>query len=271
MIDPLLPTKKSTKKTYKKIKLSKKYYYLLKTAELEDLSTQLDNILRNIKKQNPPTTQSEILKKLTDLNEKIDDLIELYLPSTSDTNLNIPTNNIEALMLKAKLLENLAEFKRSNVVLEQAISTYHEVLLMGHKVPENNFKNSGDKCIKLMKFRGWNGKAIRILQMLIQRFSDNHNQDVEYRKQLGVTFLSMNNNRAAKEVFEVLIEITPHDYYVQAHLGFIVKAEALEASDDEKLQNAVDLLEFGIKNQVENGVDQPLDGLFYFHLGGMYA
>ena len=81
----------------------------------------------------------------------------------------------------------------------------------------------------------------------------------------------MNNNRAAKEVFEVLIEITPHDYYVQAHLGFIVKAEALEASDDEKLQNAVDLLEFGIKNQVENGVDQPLDGLFYFHLGGMYA
>ena len=227
---------------------------------------------------NPPPNQSEILKKLTDLNHKLDDLIELLPSTTTSTNLNFPANNnynnnIEALMLKAKLLENLAEYKRSNAVLEQAISTYHDVLLLGHKVPENTFKNAGDKCIKLMKFRGWNGKAIRILQMLIQRFSDDNqdNVDVEYRKQLGVTFLSMNNNKAAKEVFEVLIEIAPNDYYVQAHLGFIVKAEALEASDDEKLQNAVDLLEFGIKNQVENGVDQPLDGLFYFHLGGMYA
>jgi len=149
------------------------------------------------------------------------------------------------------------------------ISTYHDVLLLGHKVPEYTFKNAGDKCIKLMKFRGWNGKAIRILQTLIQRFSDDNqdNVDVEYRKQLGVTFLSMNNNKAAKEVFEVLIEIAPNDYYVQAHLGFIVKAEALEANDDEKLQKAVDLLEFGIKNQVENGVDHQLEGLFYFHLG----
>merc|ERR1712079_273559 len=76
-------------------------------------TTTTTNILSNIKKQNSPTTQSEILKKLTDLNEKIDDLIELYLLSTSDTILNFPANNIEELMLKTKLLENLAHVAQS--------------------------------------------------------------------------------------------------------------------------------------------------------------
>ena len=208
-----------------------------KTAELEDLATQLERI---IKPQKTTTTIPE--KEILLLKEKID------LMEHSD----------EVLLIKAKLLEHYAQQKHSNPILEQAISTYHEILI-SPQVSDDLFKEAGDKCVKLMKFRGWNGKAIRVLQILVQRFND----DLSYRKKLGVTFLSMNDNKAAYKVFDTILQKDPNDYYAQAHFGFIVKSEALEENDDKKLEKAVKLIEYGILNQPSN---EQLDGLFYFHL-----
>ena len=167
----------------------------------------------------------------------------------------------ETLLIQAEILEVLAKSKKFNPILEISIRTYKEVLIKGNEVSDDIFRKAGQKCIELMKFRGWNSQAIRIWQMLILRFD----QDLELKHQLGVTYLTIGNNQAAKEVFEKLLEIDPEDYYANAHLGFILKSEALESKDDEKLKVAVKLIEKGIKNEPLKG--KRLEGLFYFHLG----
>lgn len=169
----------------------------------------------------------------------------------------------ETLLIQAEILEVLAKSKKSNPILEISIRSYKEVLIKGNEVSDDLFRKAGQKCIELMKFRGWNSQAIRIWQMLILRFD----QDLELRHQLGVTYLTIGNNQAAKEVFEKLLEIDPEDYYANAHLGFILKSEALESKNDEKLRYAVELIEKGIRNEPLEEGSKKLEGLFYFHLG----
>ena len=206
---------------------------------MDGLILQLERILKEPQKSLP---------QLLDLKQKLENLE--------------PT--LESKMIKAKVLEMLAEAKRSNEILEQSINTYLEIIHQGPEVPDALFKQAGEECLKLLKFRGWNTQAIRLLKLLMERF----NQNEEYPKKLGLSYLSMNDNQAAKEVFEPLLNKNPEDYYVQAHLGFIIKTEALEENDEEKLKRGVELMDSGIRNQpidVKN-----LDGLFYFHLGDGY-
>lgn len=170
----------------------------------------------------------------------------------------------EVKFYQASVLEQLANLKRSNALLEQAITVLRDILLLGMDVPEEVFVRAGDKCIELMKFRGWHAKSVRIYQMLIQRFEANP----LYRKKLGVAFLTVGNNKAAKEVFHELLKLFPGDYFSQAHLGFILKAEALDQNDDKLLAESVSLIEAGIRGQPDGA--EALEGLFYFHLGDGY-
>ena len=65
-----------------------------------------------------------------------------------------------------------------------------------------------------MQFRGWSGQAAQIWQMLIQRFP----QNFEYKRQLGVTYLTIGKDESAKKVFEELIHLNG-DSFAKAHLG----------------------------------------------------
>ena len=68
----------------------------------------------------------------------------------------------ETLLIQAEILEVLAKSKKSNPILEISIRTYKEVLIKGNEVSDDIFRKAGQKCIELMKFRGWNSQAIRI-------------------------------------------------------------------------------------------------------------
>ena len=65
-----------------------------------------------------------------------------------------------------------------------------------------------------MQFRGWSGQAAQIWQVLIQRFP----QNFEYKRQLGVTYLTIGKDESAKKIFEELIHLNG-DYFAKAHLG----------------------------------------------------
>ena len=81
-------------------------------------------------------------------------------------------------------------------------------------VSDDLLKQAGDKCIKLMQFRGWNSYSVRIWQILIGRFPTNF----EYQRQLGVTYLTIGNDESAKKVFEELVHLN-QDSFAKAHLG----------------------------------------------------
>ena len=204
------------------------------------------------------TEQFKVIKAMSDSNDK-----EVKLDQLLNQVETLSKSEPETLLIQAEILEVLAKSKKSNPILEISIRSYKEVLFRGNEVSDDLFRKAGQKCIELMKFRGWNSQAIRIWQMLILRFD----QDLELRHQLGVTYLTIGNNQAAKEVFEKLLEIDPEDYYANAHLGFILKSEALESKNDEKLRYAVELIEKGIKNEPLEEGSKKLEGLFYFHLG----
>lgn len=161
-----------------------------------------------------------------------------------------------ALYGKAKVLERLAELEKANSVLERAIHFYREVLFLGPAVPDGLYRLAGEHCSKLLQFRGWPSKAIRVQQMLVTRLDN----DPQPRRQLGVLYLTVGKNQEAEIVFDELLQKYPGDKYAMAHLGFIVKSRALDKNDMAGVERAVDLMQAGI-----DGV--PQEGLFYFHLG----
>ena len=108
-----------------------------------------------------------------------------------------------------------------------------------------------------MQFRGWNGHSVRIWQILMEKFPKNS----EYKRQLGVTYLTIGNDEAAKKIFQELINLDG-DFFAKAHLGFILKSEAVKNNDKNQLQKSVELMHEAILDE-----KQSLEGLFYFHLG----
>ena len=71
-----------------------------------------------------------------------------------------------------------------------------------------------------MQFRGWSGQAAQIWQILIQRFP----QNFEYKRQLGVTYLTIGKDESAKKIFEELIHLNG-DSFAKAHLGKILQLD----------------------------------------------
>ncbi len=189
------------------------------------------------------------IKKLHELNKILDD-------NAGDTLANTDGNY---LFVKAEILSKLADLQRSNPLLEQSIGYYRDVLLLNNPtVTDDLFNLSARECTRLMKFRGWTGKAVQIQRMVVARFP----QDVEHANQLGVLYLTMGRNTEASEVFnDVLKKIDPSNSFAKAHLGFILKSDALPANDTVLLEKAVDLMKAGVQGS------HDLEGLFYFHLG----
>lgn len=158
---------------------------------------------------------------------------------------------------RARSLDRISEIERSNAKLEQAIFAYRSVLDLADEepslVPQPLFRMVAEKCIERMRFRGFNGKAIRVQQRLLQRFPN----DITLRNNLGISFLLMNQPPAAKKVFEAVLELDPDDGFAQVHLGFILK------TSDNNYTGGAWYMSKGIASQAEG----TQDGRFFFHLG----
>ena len=88
------------------------------------------------------------------------------------------------------------------------------LFLFFSNIEDDLIQKAATSCVKLMQFRGWSGQAAQIWQILIQRFP----QNFEYKRQLGVTYLTIGKDESAKKVFEELIHLNG-DSFAKAHLG----------------------------------------------------
>ena len=167
-----------------------------------------------------------------------------------------------ALFIKGSALNNLAQRKKSNQLLEEAINVLYQVLI-SDQVPKLLLEKSAEKCIDLMLFRGWNLKAIQVQKLIISKFD----QDVSKTNRLGVIHLLTGQNADAKAVFQGVLAQDPSNGFAMAHLGFILKQEGTAIKSKMAPDEQIKVLEEGV-NLLKQGVSSGIaDGKFYFHLG----
>ncbi len=197
-------------------------------------------------------------EEVTSILEEADSLIETNpeaaIAKYDEILLAARPNSARAIYGKAKALDSLAENRKSNALLEQAITLYQDVLSLGDQVPAQMYLEVGLKCVERMQFRGWNSKAVRVLKAMLKRLP----HETVLLNQLGTQFLLLGQNKAAGEMFEAVLVKEPRDNYASLHLGFVLKTGAKE----DELERAVKLLRTGI-----DGSKGTADGKFYYHLG----
>ena len=54
----------------------------------------------------------------------------------------------------AQALDVLAEKKRSNTLLQEAIDAYENIIALGNVVPDKLFLRTADRCINRLRFKG---------------------------------------------------------------------------------------------------------------------
>ncbi|GLV43167.1 Aspartyl beta-hydroxylase [Carabus blaptoides fortunei] len=161
-------------------------------------------------------------------------------------------NNAEVKYGRARALDKLAEIKRNNVLLQNAIASYYD-LLQNSTISDVIFAFVGTRCIDLIRFSGVYSRAIYAHKKLIDRFPN----DSKYLNELAVTLLTSNRLTEAKRVLQKVLARWPDNGFAQVHYGFILKVK------ENDLTGAIKYLQAGIKTKAP-GV---IDGRFYFHLG----
>ena len=186
----------------------------------------------------------------------------------------IPTNDNlfpRSLFQKAEAYDLLAQLERSNKRLEQAISTFNEVLSLP-QVSGKIFLAAGQKSVSLSKFRGWYAQAIETQKQILSKFPDS----IDELNTLGTLLLYINKNSDAKVVFEQLLEKYPNNGYALVHLGFILKLEGSSNSqtqDKSQQSNLRRTLEKGaeyLQKGLATKEPSVLEGKFFFHLGDAF-
>ncbi|KAJ8972011.1 hypothetical protein NQ317_000657 [Molorchus minor] len=153
---------------------------------------------------------------------------------------------------KALALDYLADQKRSNEILEEALNYYIE-LLNTENVPDALFIEAAERCINKMRFVGQYANAIYVHNLLRKKFPN----IPKYSNDLAVTYLTINRVEKARYVLKDVLSKWPNDGFALVHYGFILK------TTDDKLEEAVVYLRRGLATKAEGVVD----GRFYFHLG----
>lgn len=159
------------------------------------------------------------------------------------------------LSLQAQALDKIAERKRSNKLLEEAISAYLSVLELNN-TSDDLFLETANRCINRMRFRGQHGQAVGVHKMLINRFP----YDPKYRNDLAVTYLMVGKVPSSKRLLEETLKIWPTNGVALVHYGFILKTSENNNADGSRfLQAGID-------------TDEPgtMDARFLFHLGDAY-
>ena len=167
----------------------------------------------------------------------------------------------KAIYGKGLALDSLAEKRRSNSLLENAISVYQEAI--DHpETDQDLLMEVTKKCIERMEFRGWSDKGVALLQKLVAKYP----KELVFQNLLGTQYLIANANKKATLVFENVLSADPSNRYAARHLGFILKT----SGDISKLEQAVTLLSQGIADDGSE-VDIEREGKFYYHLGQSLA
>ncbi|XP_060569648.1 aspartyl/asparaginyl beta-hydroxylase-like [Ruditapes philippinarum] len=164
-------------------------------------------------------------------------------------------NSPRALWGKGLATDKLAERKRSNSLLEEAIKLMDTALRVSD-TPEKLLMQIATKLAQRQAFRGWSHKEAKTWQFLIQKFPDN----MEYRKKLGVSYMMIGNIEEARKVFTGILQKSPGDGFGLVHLGFILK------TTDLNYKEAIPMLQNGIDTKEEG----TQDGRFFYHLGDAY-
>lgn len=162
---------------------------------------------------------------------------------------------IALLSLQAQALDKLAEKKRSNNLLEDAITSYLS-LLQKRDITDNLFLKFANRTINRMRFRGQYGHAISVHKMLINRFP----KDPRHRNDLAVSYLMVGRVSSAKLMLEEILRLWPSDGFALVHYGFILKTSE---NDNEAGSH---FLQAGI----DSGEPGTMDARFLFHLGDAY-
>lgn len=162
-------------------------------------------------------------------------------------------NSIAALVGRARALDALAEQRRSNNILTDAIAAYRKVIVQDLAVDDGTLKAVAERCIDRLRFQGQHAKAIEIHEILIRRFDD----EPHYRNQLAVTYLYMNRLPEAKAVLHETLLRWIDDGFALVHYGFVLK------TFDNNMELGAQYLQEGI----DTGHEGTQDGRFYFQLG----
>ncbi|XP_058054378.1 aspartyl/asparaginyl beta-hydroxylase isoform X4 [Anopheles bellator] len=173
--------------------------------------------------------------------------------STFERVLSRKPHSIPALVGRGRALDALAEQRRSNAILNDAIVAYRKVIAQELAVDDATLASVAERCIDRLRFQGQHAKAIDVHQTLIRRFDD----EPRYRNQLAVTYLYLNRLPEAKAVLHETLLRWIEDGFALVHYGFVLKTH------DQNMELAAQYLREGI----DTGHEGTQDGRFYFHLG----
>ncbi|UYV83605.1 hypothetical protein LAZ67_23001615 [Cordylochernes scorpioides] len=153
-------------------------------------------------------------------------------------------------------LSKLAEARRSNALLEQAVTTFQKLTEMPG-VPQALVLKAANRTVENLRFLGQMGRAVQLQTKLVARLP----YVLSLQNQLAVSYLMMGQGKRAKTILKQVLKERPEDGFALVHLGFILKTE------DQEYKEAISLLQKGLATR-EPGV---VDGRFYFHLGDALA
>ncbi|XP_019628578.1 PREDICTED: aspartyl/asparaginyl beta-hydroxylase-like [Branchiostoma belcheri] len=168
-----------------------------------------------------------------------------------DALLDIFPNSPRALYGRAQAEDKVAEKWKSNEWLQTCIDTYGKVPSQKN-CPKELKKQALMRQANRLSFYGKLRQAVKAMGRLNELVPG----EPEILNQLGVSYLMVGNNNAAKRVFGEVMQIRPEDGFAQVHLGFILKSET-------RYDEAIPLLREGI----QTGEEGTIDGRFFFHLG----
>ncbi|CRL03308.1 CLUMA_CG016204, isoform D [Clunio marinus] len=164
------------------------------------------------------------------------------------------SEEIEEMLLEAKITDARAEKEQSNKRLMEAIELYKDLLIThGDKLNASIFKEVAERCIERMRFIGKFKAAVKIHRLLIERFSDEPN----YPNQLAVTYLLGNHLSEAKLILHEILMRWRFNGFALVHYGFVLK------NLDKDYENAA----LYIKEGIDSNEPGTQDGRFYFNLG----
>ncbi|XP_062377157.1 aspartyl/asparaginyl beta-hydroxylase isoform X5 [Sardina pilchardus] len=152
---------------------------------------------------------------------------------------------------KAQSEDDVAEKLRSNDLLLKAVNSYKEAAELP-EAPVALIKAALKRRADRQQFLGRMRGSLATLQLLVQTFPD----DIALQNDLGVAYLLIGDNKAAKQVYEEVLVKAPSDGFAMVHYGFILKSE-------NKIAESIPYLRGGLESEAA-GTD---DGRFYFHLG----
>ncbi|XP_032585461.1 aspartyl/asparaginyl beta-hydroxylase isoform X5 [Drosophila mojavensis] len=120
---------------------------------------------------------------------------------------------------RAQALERIAELRRSNQLLMDAIESYKRYLAFDESITNIDYRTAGERCIEHMRFLGQTQPAVAIHELLIERYPD----EVQLRNQLSLTYLMSNNLLKLQQVSRDTLKRWPRDPLAQLHFGLTLK------------------------------------------------